>query len=66
MGIEIGKSGFNFQDRIDFLRTLASWLSSGGGNMAPPPSAKSAITKSWLATMQSLSSRSVRALKNGH
>lgn len=34
MGIEIGKAGFSFQDKIDFLRTLSSWLSSGGGSMS--------------------------------
>tara|TARA_Y100001960_G_scaffold302080_1_gene352753 strand:+ start:3684 stop:4766 length:1083 start_codon:yes stop_codon:yes gene_type:complete len=34
MGIEVGKAGFNFQDKIDFLRTLSSWLSSGGGSMS--------------------------------
>jgi type II secretory pathway component PulF len=34
MGIEIGKVAFSFQDKIDFLRTLSSWLSSGGGSMS--------------------------------
>jgi|TARA_Y100001960_G_scaffold172578_1_gene180880 type II secretory pathway component PulF len=34
MGIEIGKTGFTFQDRVDFLRTLSSWLTSGGGSMS--------------------------------
>jgi len=34
MGIEIGKARFDFQDKVDFLRTLASWLVSGGGSMS--------------------------------
>ncbi|MCP4355832.1 MAG: hypothetical protein GY793_09435 [Proteobacteria bacterium] len=34
MGIEIGKSKFSNQDKIDFLRTLSSWMSSGGGSMS--------------------------------
>lgn len=29
--IEIGKRGLSTGDRIDFFRTLASWLASGGG-----------------------------------
>lgn len=34
MGIEVGKVKFSFQDKIDFLRTLSSWLTSGGGTMS--------------------------------
>jgi type II secretory pathway component PulF len=34
MGIEVGKLKFTFQDKIDFLRTFSSWLSSGGGSMS--------------------------------
>lgn len=40
MGIEIGKAVFSFQDKIDFLRTLASWLNSGGGSMSIADSIK--------------------------
>jgi type II secretory pathway component PulF len=40
MGIEIGKTGFSFQDKIDFLRTLSSWLSSGAGSMSISDSIK--------------------------
>lgn len=34
MGIEIGKLRFNAQDKIDFLRTLSSWMDSGAGSMS--------------------------------
>ena len=33
MGIEIGVSSLSMADRIEFLRTLASWLTSGSGRM---------------------------------
>lgn len=34
MGIEIGKAALTTSDRIEFLRTLSGWLTSGGGRMS--------------------------------
>ncbi|MEC9291633.1 MAG: type II secretion system F family protein [Pseudomonadota bacterium] len=33
MGIEIGRTSLALDDRIEFFRSLASWLQSGGGSM---------------------------------
>lgn len=33
MGIEIGRTSLTLDDRIEFFRSLSSWLQSGGGSM---------------------------------
>lgn len=34
MGLEIGRAGFTNDERIEFLRTLGGWLTSGNGTMS--------------------------------
>jgi type II secretory pathway component PulF len=34
MGLEIGRSAFNNDERVEFLRTLGGWLTSGSGTMS--------------------------------
>lgn len=34
MGLQIGRSGLGTTDRIDFFKTMAGWLNSGGGRMS--------------------------------
>lgn len=34
MGLQIGKASLAVSDRVDFFKTLAGWLNSGGGRMS--------------------------------
>lgn len=69
MGIEVGKVKLNTQDKIDFLRTLSSWLNSGQGSMSIADSIKNtceAFSTDEFKTLAPKMNKIIDEYKTGH